>query len=148
MLTAGVEEIDRLMGLGFGADDYVCKPFSAREVVARVTTILRRTHQVSNTNEHCLCFKNIKVTPALHQCIVNGKELALTPIEFRLLTALIKKPGRVLSRAQLMDTCYTDQRIVSARTIDSHMKNLRQKLSDAAQGEELIQAVYGVGYKV
>lgn len=148
MLTARVEEIDRLMGLGFGADDYVCKPFSSREVVARVTTILRRTQQVAARPDETLSFKGIKILPALHECIVNEKPLTLTPIEFRLLTALIKSPGRVMTRDQLMTICYNDQRIVSTRTIDSHMKNLRQKLYDAAHGEDIIHSVYGVGYKV
>ncbi|BCO19435.1 DNA-binding response regulator [Alteromonas sp. KC3] len=147
LLTAKVEEIDRLMGLGFGADDYVCKPFSAREVVLRVSTILRRTQNKDPDTDNVLRYKNVSIDLDRHQCTINDHEMVLTPVEFKLLTALVAKPERVLSRNQLMHICYEDQRIVSARTIDSHMKNLRHKVSQATDGVELIHAVYGIGYK-
>jgi two-component system response regulator BaeR len=147
MLTAKVEEIDRLMGLGFGADDYVCKPFSPREVLLRVSTILRRTLNKAPHADNVINYKNISINLDRYQCTINDRELVLTPVEFKLLTALIKKPERVLSRDQLMHLCYDDQRIVSARTIDSHMKNLRHKVLQATDGIEFIHAVYGVGYK-
>lgn len=150
MLTARVEEIDRLMGLGFGADDYVCKPFSAREVVARIQAILRRV-KASNrvaSEENLLVFRSVELNMEKHICLAGGQTLNLTPVEFRLLTALMKKPGVVFSREQLMNACYDDGRVVSDRTIDSHMKNLRQKLSVTNPDDEILHAVYGVGYKV
>ena len=149
MLTARVEEIDRLMGLGFGADDYVCKPFSAREVVARVKAILRRVENTETTqSQDVINFRSITLNLEKHVCTADGTVVSLTPVEFRLLTALIKKPGAVFSRDQLMCACYEDRRIVSARTIDSHMKNLRQKLTAANPKDEVLHAVYGVGYKI
>ncbi|MBO1254542.1 response regulator [Alteromonas sp. 5E99-2] len=150
MLTARVEEIDRLMGLGFGADDYVCKPFSAREVVARIQAILRRVSApISKDDEdNLLVYRSIELNMEKHICKTAGNTLNLTPVEFRLLTALIKKPGVVFSRDQLMNACYDDGRVVSGRTIDSHMKNLRQKLSVTNPDDEILHAVYGVGYKV
>jgi two-component system response regulator BaeR len=149
MLTARVEEIDRLMGLGFGADDYVCKPFSAREVVARVQTILRRVNgQNSVANQTSIQYKSVVVDFEKHTCTSSGRAVNLTPVEFRLLSALIRKPGVVFSRDQLMGRCYEDGRVVSSRTIDSHMKNLRQKLDTTGSQDDVLHAVYGVGYKV
>lgn len=147
MLTARVDEIDRLMGLGIGADDYVCKPFSAREVVARVKTILRRTQPPAETQHH-IQYKDIQVDPDKFTCQVNGQLLELTPVEFKLLLAMTKKPGVVFSRDMLMNACYDDNRIVSGRTIDSHMKNLRSKLALHSHTDSLLQSVYGVGYKI
>jgi len=148
MLTARVDEVDRLMGLGFGADDYVCKPFSPREVVARVSNILRRVQMKAPSQVNTLNYKGVHIDIEKHLCQVNHQTLELTPVEFNIISALIEKPGRVLSREQLMEICYSDNRIVSNRTIDSHMKNLRQKIGQALNGEELIIAVYGVGYKI
>ncbi len=146
-LTARVDEIDRLMGLGFGADDYVCKPFSGREVSARVQAILRRV-STSSSDEACVSFGSIALYPDRYECKVDSLSLELTPVEFRLLLALIQRPGIVMSREQLMSHCYQDDRIVSHRTIDSHMKNLRQKLQQKMGDTMPLQAVYGVGYKV
>lgn len=148
MLTARVDEIDRLNGLGIGADDYVCKPFSPREVVARIETILRRVHptmleQVSSQ----LNYKNITLDLDKFICNQDGKAIELTPVEFRLLWALMEKPGKVLSREILMSRCYQDERIVSNRTIDSHMKNLRTKLARSG-ADNILQSIYGVGYKL
>jgi two-component system response regulator BaeR len=149
MLTARVDEIDRLMGLGFGADDYVCKPFSAREVVARVQAILRRTkNQHQEVQSNLITYKGICLDLARHLCTVNNVKTELTPVEFRLLHTLILKPGVVHSREKLMDKCYDDSRIVSTRTIDSHMKNLRNKLVDENQPQSLMHSIYGVGYKI
>ncbi|MBU2976811.1 response regulator [Alteromonas sp. C1M14] len=148
MLTARVEEIDRLIGLNAGADDYVCKPFSVREVVARIHTILRRTHLTeSPTSPSLLTFRYIKLDCERYSCMSNNDYVELTPVEFRLLKTLISKPGVVYSRDSLIQHCYDDGRIVSNRTVDSHMKNLRQKISIENE-PPLIQAVYGVGYKV
>ena len=149
MLTAKVDEIDRLIGLELGADDYVCKPFSPREVVARVRTILRRLQQppqAAAANE--LRYRNITLDLNRHECVAQGQRIELTPVEFKMLHGLMAQPGRVFSRDQLMDFSYADARIVSDRTIDTHVKNLRKKLSVAAGEEELIHSIYGVGYKI
>jgi len=148
MLTARIDEIDRLIGLEVGADDYVCKPFLPREVVARVHTILRRTNkrqpeQPSNQ----LIWKDITLNLENYQCYVGSRLVELTPVEFRLLATMLDKPGRVFSRDELMRSAYHDERIVSDRTIDSHVKNLRRKLSEASCGESPIQSIYGMGYK-
>lgn len=149
MLTARVDEIDRLMGLGLGADDYVCKPFSAREVVARVKAILKRSVMSQNEsgNKTSLKYDAIVLDEARFVCEVNGSKIELTPVEFRLLGTLMSRPAQVFSREVLMANSYTDSRIVSNRTIDSHMKNLRSKINKA-QDNELIHTIYGVGYKI
>ncbi|KXI27110.1 response regulator [Paraglaciecola hydrolytica] len=149
MLTARIDEIDRLMGLGFGADDYVCKPFSAREVVARVQAVLRRTQiKASPIDPQVVTYKAINLNLERFQCLVNQQLVELTPVEFRLLLALVKKPRVVFSRDSLMHSSYDDDRIVSSRTIDSHMKNLRNKLAQALPETELLHSVYGIGYKI
>lgn len=148
MLTARVDEIDRLMGLGLGADDYVCKPFSPREVIARIQAILRRVDVLKNYAINKVRYKNIDIDLERFQCHVNDKLIESTPIEFRILTTLVKKPGVVFSREKLMQKCYEDERIVNSRTIDSHMRNLRAKLNTSLAGEPILHAVYGVGYKL
>jgi two-component system response regulator BaeR len=146
MLTARVDEIDRLMGLGFGADDYVCKPFSAREVVARVQAVLRRTQQT--ITKSLVTYKNIELDLERFQCHIDQKLIELTPVEFRLLLTLVNKPAVVFSRHSLMQASYEDDRIVSSRTIDSHMKNLRSKLALSSPAQDLLHSVYGIGYKI
>lgn len=141
MVTARVEEIDRLLGLELGADDYICKPFSPREVVARVKAVLRRSSDQPSLKE-ILHLDAEKYAATLH-----GQKLDLTAIEFRLLYKLVSRPGVIFSRDQLMEEIYTDQRVVYDRTIDSHIRNLRKKISDIAPDEEIIRSVYGVGYK-
>lgn len=140
--TAKVEEIDRLLGLELGADDYICKPYSPREVIARLKAVLRR---VQNTpiaqvlgftlNEHTL------------QLSYQGIDLELTAVEFNLLKQLVDAPGRIFSRSQLMDVMYSDNRVVSDRTIDSHIKKLRKKMDEVFPQIEFIHSVYGVGYR-
>ena len=155
MLTAKVDEIDRLLGLKLGADDYVCKPFLPREVVARVHAILRRTQLVaeaaqapiSATTENMLGYRDISIYPEQYRCEVNKEKIELTPVEFRMLMTLMTQPGRVYSRDQLIDKCYTDNRVISDRTIDSHLKNLRRKLAQVCE-EDMFHSVYGVGYKL
>lgn len=145
MLTARVDEIDRLLGLEFGADDYVCKPYSPREVVARVKAILRRVGNSQNKEPTALsglCLDSEKYKASFHD-----KPLDLTAIEFQILRFLANEPGRIYSRDQLMDHAYKDHRIVSERTIDSHIKKLRKKLREVSPDFELIQSVYGVGYR-
>ncbi|MEN8142271.1 MAG: response regulator [Thermodesulfobacteriota bacterium] len=142
MVTARVEEIDRLLGLELGADDYVCKPFSPREVVARVKSVLRRAGDATTIKA-----KGLILDEARYQASLYGIDLELTAVEFKLLSFLAANPGRIYSRDQLMDRIYSDQRIVSDRTIDSHIKKLRKKIAGQSPDEELIGSVYGVGYK-
>lgn len=144
MLTAKVDEIDRLLGLELGADDYICKPFSLREVVARVKAVLRRFGTGAVTQAH----PGLKVDEDRFVASINGTPLDLTPVEFRLLALLASQPGRVFSRAQLMDRIYLDGRVVSDRTVDSHIKNLRQKIHEVAVDDDVIRSIYGVGYKL
>jgi len=144
MLTARVEEVDRLIGLELGADDYICKPFSPREVVARVKAVLRRggLPGVSVQDAPALALDE-----TLWQARLHGQPLALTRREFRLLQALTRQSGRIFSRAQLLDLAYGDTLDVNERAIDSHIKNLRKKLKAAGDGEhDWIRSVYGVGF--
>ncbi|MFZ5658427.1 MAG: response regulator [Pseudomonadota bacterium] len=145
MITARVEEIDRLLGLELGADDYICKPFSPREVVARVKAILRRTRRAAGKAADEL---GLVIDEARYRATLHGQVLDLTPVEFRLLRALAAAPGRVFPRDRLLDKLYTDHRVVTDRTVDSHIKNLRRKLAQACPERELIHSVYGVGYKL
>ncbi len=143
MTTARVEEIDRLLGLELGADDYVCKPYSPRELVARVKAVLRRTRAPSAsaaTGPLHLMTDSLRVRSG-------SAEIELTAVEFALLETLYAAPGRIFSRDRLMDRIYRDRRIVSDRTIDSHVKKLRRKLDELLPERELIHSVYGVGYR-
>ncbi len=142
MVTARVEEIDRLVGLELGADDYICKPFSPREVVARVKAILRRTG-----GGQTIQAAGLVLDESRYRASLNGHDLELTAVEFKLLQFLAANPGRIFGRQQLMDRIYPDQRIVADRTIDSHIKKLRRKIAAVGTGTELIHSLYGVGYK-
>jgi two-component system response regulator BaeR len=144
MVTAKIEEIDRLLGLEIGADDYICKPFSPREVVARVKTILRRCQR---SQEETAPASPLVVDEARFQASWDGKALDLTPAEFRLLKTLAQEPGKVFSREQLLNHLYDDYRVVTDRTIDSHIKNLRRKLEALDADQPFIRAVYGMGYR-
>jgi two-component system response regulator BaeR len=143
MVTARVEEIDRLLGLELGADDYVCKPFSPREVVARVKAVLRRSTVSSDTANQ----SGLELDRERFSARLDGVDLDLTPVEFSLLAALHARPGRVFSRQQLMSEMYPDYRVVSDRAVDTHIKNLRRKLHNAAPALEPIESVYGLGYR-
>ncbi|HEY9396308.1 MAG TPA: response regulator [Burkholderiales bacterium] len=142
MVTARVEEIDRLLGLELGADDYICKPFSPREVVARVKAVLRRAKRRDEPQDTGLALDDAGYKASIH-----GRDLGLTVVEFQLLKVLVSRPGRLYSRDQLMDAMYRDERIVSDRTVDSHIKKLRKKIGDVLPDREIIHSVYGVGYK-
>jgi two-component system response regulator BaeR len=138
MVTARVEEIDRLLGLELGADDYLCKPFSPRELVARVKAILRRAGVAATP---------LALDAAACRASVHGRPLDLTRTEFALLAALASRPGQVFSRARLLELAHEDSLEVTDRAIDSHIKNLRRKLDAAAPGFEPIRAIYGLGYR-
>jgi two-component system, OmpR family, response regulator BaeR len=143
IITARIEEIDRLLGLELGADDYICKPFSFREMVARVKAVFRR--QRAPTAD--ALGSSLILNAHSFRVLANGHEVELTTVEFQLLQALYQQPGRIFSRSKLMDLIYQDQRIVSDRTIDSHIKKLRKKLTDLLPDQELIHSVYGAGYR-
>ena len=145
MVTARSDEIDRLLGLELGADDYICKPYSPREVVARVKTVLRRTQAAAGATA-TVAGSVLEIDAEALQACVGGRKLELTPKEFRLLQVLAARPGRVFSRAQLLDALYADNLEVSERAIDSHLKNLRRKLAPAFPDEEPIRSIYGIGF--
>jgi two-component system, OmpR family, response regulator BaeR len=150
MVTARVDEIDRLLGLELGADDYICKPFSPREVVARVKTVLRRTQRaVSGAAAADLEVPGagLLLDEAGWKATLDGAPLDLTAVEFKLLAVLARTPGRIFSRDQLMDAMYRDERIVADRTVDSHVKKLRRKIADVVPGHEFVHSIYGVGYQ-
>lgn len=140
MVTARVDEIDRLLGLELGADDYICKPFSPREVVARVKAVLKRSGQVAEF------LPGLRLDRERYQASLDGQPLNLTTVEFRLLAALASQAGKVLSRDQLLNHLYDDYRVVTDRTVDSHVRNLRRKLQRIAPERDFIRSLYGVGY--
>ena len=142
IITARVEEIDRLLGLELGADDYICKPISPREVIARVKAVLRRTFD-GRTPAAC----GLLLDELNYVATLDGRRLDLTAVEFKLLMVLTNSPGRIYKRDELMDEIYPDGRIVSDRTIDSHIKKLRRKIENVNPEARLIHSLYGVGYK-
>ncbi len=143
MLTARIDEIDRLLGLDTGADDYVCKPFSPREVVARARAHLRRAGgKVLQGGGPAFVVDRERM-----RVLQGGNALPLTPVEFRLLAELIDNPDRVYSRAQLLDFAHEDQRDINDRTVDSHIKNIRRKIAARLPDVDCLQSVYGVGYR-
>ncbi|SCK41441.1 two-component system, OmpR family, response regulator BaeR [Variovorax sp. HW608] len=144
MLTARIEEVDRLVGLELGADDYVCKPFSPREVVARVRAVLRRS--AAQDAPAAPAVRRLELDDSLWRASLDGVPLTLTRLEFRLLQALSRQPGRIFSRSQLLDLAYDDAAEVTERAVDSHVKNLRRKLAATGSGHDWIRSVYGVGF--
>ena len=142
MLTAKVDEEDRLMGLDAGADDYVCKPFSPREVVARIRALLRRSDGLPPG-----VAAPWQIDQAGRRIAWRDHWLALTQVEYRLFQQLLQHPGRIFTRQQLLDAAHADTRDVSDRVIDSHIKNLRRKLQDIDPSCECVASVYGVGYR-
>lgn len=157
MVTARVEEIDRIVGLELGADDYVCKPVSPNELVARIRANVRRssfshnTQHITHNTTHSYRISDIddgiNIHESSYKATLNKQTLDLTAIEFQLLLTLVKRPGRIFSREQIMQHIYSDSRIVSHRTIDSHVKKIRKKLSQVDPKNEYIHALYGVGFK-
>lgn len=143
MITGQNAEADRLNGLEIGADDYIGKPFAVREVIARLRALLRRSSGWQGAGVQPLKLDSAALTGWWF-----GRLLTLTPVEFRLLERLARRPGMVLSRAQLLDALHVDERDTSDRTIDSHIKNLRKKLKAITPAFDPLESVYGVGYKL
>ena len=142
MATAKIDEIDRLLGLELGADDYICKPFSPREVVARVKAVLRRTD-----GNHANQGDVIKIDREGYRIFIQNQDLKLTKVEFELFTILYSQPERIFSREQLIERIYQDHRTVSDRTVDSHIKKLRYKIAAVQPHLDIIRSVYGIGYR-
>jgi len=143
MLTAKAEETDQIVGFSLGADDYVTKPFSVKVLMQRIKALRRRVEgppDAGDVVEHA----GVKIDRVRHRATVHGKDIDLTPTEFRLLECLLRQPGRAFSRSQLMDAAIGERAIVLERTIDVHVKSLRRKLGEAG---ELIETVRGVGYR-
>jgi two-component system, OmpR family, response regulator BaeR len=146
IISAKVDEIDRLLGLELGADDYICKPFSPREVVVRIKAILRRVS--SKPEEQKLTAGPITIKPESHNATIGENDLCLTPNEFELLRVLISRPGCVFTRGDLVSRIQGYDFDGGVRTIDTHVKNLRKKVSGFLPGNKIIQTIYGVGYSV
>ncbi len=145
MATARVDEIDRLLGLELGADDYICKPYSPREVVARVKANLRRVELQPPAQGGA--GPGLQLDPDRYQLTDGKGSIELTAVEFELFSILFNHPGVIFKRSQLMDRMYQDHRIVSDRTIDSHIRKIRKKLAGLECSAESIHSVYGVGYR-
>ena len=142
MTTAKVEEIDRLLGLELGADDYLCKPYSPRELVARVNAVLRRARLQSPSAAGSELLDDSRLSVSW-----GGESIELTAVEYHLVKKLVSGTGRIFSREQLMQEMYTDNRIVSDRTVDSHIKKIRKKLHELDADHAWIHSVYGAGYR-
>jgi DNA-binding response OmpR family regulator len=150
MLTSRVNEVDRVVGLELGADDYIGKPFSPREVVARVKTVLRRYRRSAATRpiERTQRIGSLEIDRIGHEVRVAGRKVGLTPMEFRILEVLASNIGRAFSRDQLLDKISTDGAVVFDRTLDRHIANLRQKVEIDPSHPRHIVTVFGVGYKL
>ena len=146
MVTARIEEVDRILGLDAGADDYICKPFSPRELVARIGAIFRRVDRLRAAQQ--TPEQGLRIDPDCLEARFDGRLLDLTATEFRLLSCLAAAPGRVFSRDRLLECLHDDARSLTDRTVDSHIKNIRRKLALVAPDREVIVSVYGAGYKV
>lgn len=149
-LSARDEEIDRILGLEIGGDDYVTKPFSPRELVARVTVILKRTNGSSRSEDEAdpvLSHGLVELDTQRHQARYKGEELTLTSIEFSILKSFLKRPGFIFTREQIMNTAYDVTTHVSDRTIDSHIRNIRAKLLSAGCSN-VLETVHGVGFRL
>jgi two-component system phosphate regulon response regulator PhoB len=142
MLTAKAEEIDRIVGLEFGADDYVTKPFSPREVVLRIQAILRRAETPASES---LKAGPISIDPARHEVRVNGKQVHLTSLEFKLLRTLLQRRGRVQDRDRLLNEVWGYESVIDTRTVDTHVRRLREKLGKVGDS---IETVRGFGYRL
>jgi two-component system alkaline phosphatase synthesis response regulator PhoP len=147
MLTARVEEADRLVGLELGADDYVTKPFSPREVVARVRAVLRRTKRGEKAAK-VLRVAGLEINLEAHTVVSDGQSMDLTPTEFTILATLAEQPGRVFNRLQLLEAAQGQAYEGYERTVDAHIKNLRAKLEANPKKPRFIETVFGIGYRL
>ncbi|TGE31992.1 response regulator transcription factor [Desulfosporosinus sp. Sb-LF] len=148
MLTAKSEEIDRVLGLEFGADDYIVKPFSLRELAARIKTVLRRSSGgVQETNASILVRGELSIDVSSHKVAKRGQELLLTPTEFKILHLLATRPGTVYSRLQLLRQAMGEEYLYYERSIDTHVSNLRKKIEDNPSDPKYVETVFGVGYR-
>lgn len=147
MLTAREDEIDRIMGLSIGADDYVVKPFSPRELVERIKAILRRTGNFTRTHENLLKHSGLSLDPVKHKVTLNDQLVTLTSLEYKLLFVLMSSPGRVFSRDELLDRLYDHGEVVVDRVVDVHVGKLRQKIELDSANPQYIHTVRGFGYR-
>jgi two-component system OmpR family response regulator len=146
-LTSRDDEIDRVLGLELGADDYLTKPFSPRELVARIRAVLRRVGPREHAPEQILAHGALTIDPERHRCRCGEREVELTATEFALLQALLGRPGKVYARGELVDRAYGHDHHVTERTIDSHIRRVRRKLEEAG-ASDLIETVHGIGYRL
>jgi DNA-binding response OmpR family regulator len=147
MLTAKSEEVDRVLGLEFGADDYIVKPFSLRELVARIKTVLRRSSGAGQENSSVITRGELSIDAASHRVWKGNKEILLTPTEFKMLHLLASRPGVVFSRLQLLQQAMGEEYLYYERSIDTHISNLRKKIEDNPSEPRFILTVFGVGYR-
>jgi DNA-binding response OmpR family regulator len=147
LVTARAEEVDKLVGLGVGADDYVTKPFSAREVTARVKAVLRRDRGPRSSDDAVLRFDGASIDLTRREVVANGEPVVLSSLEFDLLAALARAPGRVFSRPQLLEQVWNYDFYGDERVVDVHIRSLRARLGDDAGDPHLIATVRGAGYK-
>lgn len=146
LLTAKIEESDKVIGLGLGADDYVTKPFGMAELAARIKAVLRRSDP-SRIQDEILQFRSLTIDPAKFEVTLNGKEITLTPTEFQLLMILAQNPGRVFTREQILSEIQGDSYASLEKTINVHIRNLRVKIEEDPGNPQFIQTVFGVGYR-
>lgn len=147
MLTAKGEELDKILGLELGADDYITKPFSVRELLARVKAVLRRTNTFSESDSEIYKSKNLTVNFERHEVIVNNKKVDLSLKEFELLQILIKNKGKILKREVLLDKIWGYEYIGETRTVDVHIRYLRKKIEEDDKNPRFIETIRGVGYR-
>ena len=149
MLTARVDDTDKIVGLEVGADDYVTKPYNPREVVARVRSVLRRTTgEVESQSERLLVYRDLRLDASRRRLTLNDREIELTRIEFELIQTLMRSPEHIFTRSELIETALNFQYEGMERSLDTHIKNLRRKLQVDPRDPEYIQTVYGVGYRL
>lgn len=148
MLTARVEDMDKILGLEVGADDYVTKPFNPREIVARVRAVFRRAHSSDQAVEERLCYEALEIDVLRRTTVLDGRLVELTPTEFNLLVTLLRRPGVPFSRADLIQRKLGYDYESLERTLDSHIRNLRKKIEPDPANPTYVQTVYGVGYRL